>query len=109
MIDALLTGRLAATPEARTASNGNHYAIARLWVATGAEERISVSVIAFDTDTVASLLTLGKDEAVTLAGELTPKVWTDKAGTTKPSADLKAHALLTAYHVQRKRQAMTGE
>lgn len=108
MIDALLTGRLAAPAEARTASNGNRYAIARLWVATGAEERMSVSVIAFDADTVAGLLALGKDEAVTLAGELTPKVWTDKAGNAKPSADLKAHALLTAYHVQRKRQAMAA-
>lgn len=109
MIDALLTGRLAAAPEARTASNGNRYATARLWVATGAEDRISVSVIAFNADTMAGLLALGKDEAVTLADELTPKVWTDKAGTTKPSADLKAHALLTPYHVQRKRLAMAGE
>lgn len=106
MIDALIHGRLAADPEARTASNGNRYAIARLWVATGAEERMQVSIIAFNADVVAGLLALGKDEAVTLAGELTPKVWTDKDGNAKPSADLKAHALVTTYHVQRKRQAM---
>ena len=70
---------------------------------------MQVSVIAFDTDTVTGLLALGKDEAVTLAGELTPKVWTDKTGTAKPAADLKAHALLTTYHVQRKRQAMEAK
>ena len=106
MIDALLTGRLAADPEARTASNGNRYCLARLWVATGAEDRISVSVIAFNEATVNGLLALGKDEAVTLAGEFTPKAWTDKEGHAKPCGDLKAHALLTPYHVQRKRQAV---
>lgn len=106
MIDALLTGRLAADPEARTASNGNRFALARVLVTTGGEDRLSVSVIAFNADAVAGLLALAKDDAVTLVGELTPKVWTDKEGTARPSADLKAHALLTPYHVQRKRQAV---
>ena len=109
MIDALLTGRLAADPKAGTASNGNPYVTARVIVTTGAEDRLSVSVIAFDAATVAGLLALGKDEAVSLAGELTPKVWTDKEGHARASADLKAHALLTPYHVQRKRHTMASE
>lgn len=106
MIDALLIGNLAANPEARTSSNGNRYCTARVWVTTGAEDRLSVIVIAFDADTVTGLLALAK-EIVALAGELTPKVWTDRDGNAKPSADMKAHALLTPYHVTRKRQAMT--
>jgi len=105
MIDALLTGKLAADPEARTASNGNTYCTARVWVTAGAD-RLSVMVIAFDADTVTALLALAKDEAVALAGEFTPKVWIDRDGNAKPSADMKAHALLTPYHVNRKRQAM---
>jgi len=109
MIDALLTGKLAANPEARTASNGNRYCTARLWVATGAEDHLSVMVIAFDPDTVAGLLALAKDETVALAGEFTPKVWTDRDGNAKPSADMKAHALLTPYHVNRKRQAVANQ
>lgn len=111
MIDALLTGKLAATPEARTSSNGNRYCycIARLWVSTGAEDRLSVMVIAFDADTVTGLLAMAKDETVALAGELTPKVWTDGDGNAKPSAHMKAHALLTPYHVTRKRQAMASQ
>ncbi|MGB5851418.1 MAG: single-stranded DNA-binding protein [Rhodanobacter sp.] len=109
MIDALLSGRLAADPKEGTASNGNRYATARLHVATGAEDRLSVSVIAFDSASVAGLLALKQGEAVTLAGELTPKVWTDKDGNARLSADMKAHALLTPYHVQRRRQAMAGE
>ncbi len=109
MIDALLTGKLAANPEARTSTNENRYCSARGWVTTGAEDRLSVMVIAFDPDTVAGLLALAKDEAVALAGEFTPKAWTDRDGNAKPSADMKAHALLTPYHVTRKRQAMASQ
>ncbi|TAM94154.1 MAG: single-stranded DNA-binding protein [Rhodanobacteraceae bacterium] len=106
MIDALLSGHLAADPKEGTASNGNRYATARVLVAVNAEDRLQVSVIAFRAEVVAGLLALHQGEAVSLAGELTPKVWTDKAGTARPSADMKAHALLTPYHVTRKRQAM---
>lgn len=109
MIDALLTGRLAADPKPGTSRNGNTYATARVQVTTGAEDRLSVSVIAFDAGTVAGLLALSTGDAVTLAGELIPKVWTDKEGSARPSADMKAHALLTPYHVTRKRRAMEGE
>lgn len=109
MIDALLTGKLAANPEARTSSNGNRYCTARVWVSTGAEDRLSVMVIAFDPDTVTGLLAMAKDETIALAGEFTPKVWTDRDGNAKPSADMKAHALLTPYHVTRKRQAMASQ
>lgn len=108
MIDALLTGKLAADPKAGTARNGNPYVTARAWVTMGAEDRLSVSVIAFDAGTVAGLLALTAGDPVTLAGELTPKVWTDNAGNARPSADMKAHALLTPYHVTRKRRAMEG-
>ena len=109
MIDALLNGRLAADPKPGTASNGNAYATARLWVPTGGEDRLSVSVIAFEPAAVAGLLSLSTGDAVALAGELTPKVWTDKEGKARPAADLKAHALLSAYHVTRKRRAMEGQ
>lgn len=108
MIDALLTGRLAADPKTGTSRNGNPYATARVLVTTGAEDRLSVSVIAFDASTVDGLMALSAGDTVALAGELTPKVWTDKDGATRPSADMKAHALLTPYHVARKRRAMEG-
>lgn len=109
MIDALLSGRLAADPKPGTSRNGNPYATARIQATTNAEDRLTVSVITFDTDTMAALLALSAGDAVTLAGELTPKVWTDKDGNPHPSADLKAHKLLTPYHVTRKRKAMEGE
>jgi len=39
------------------------------------------------------------------AGTGTVKAWLGKDGTPKPSIDMVAHALLTAYHVTRKRKA----
>ncbi len=107
MIDALLSGRLAADPKPGTSSNGNGYATARLYVQTNADDSLSVSVIAFEADAVAALLAASKGDTLALAGELTPKVWKDQSGIAKPSADMKAHAVLTPYHVTRKRKAAT--
>ncbi len=109
MIDALITGRLAADPKPGTSRNGNAYATARVMVTSNAEERLSVSVIAFEDAAVVALLAMTSGDAVTLAGELTPKVWTDKHGKSQPSADLKAHAVLTPYHVSRKRKAVQAD
>jgi single-stranded DNA-binding protein len=109
MIDALISGRLAAAPKAGTSRNSNRFATARVMVPVNAEERISVSVIAFDPTAVEGLLALGSGDAVALAGELTPKVWTDQQGESRPSLDMKAHALVTPYHVTRTRRAVQGE
>jgi len=54
----------------------------------------------------------GRSRTVTAwlwSGELTPKVWTDKNGEARPALDMVAHAVLTAYHVARKRQAVKDE
>lgn len=107
MIDALLTGRLAVDPKAGTTKTGNAYATARVLVPSG-DDRATVSVIAFDAGCVAALLALTAGDAVALAGELILKTWTGKDGTTHPAADMKAHAVLTPYHVTRKRKAMQG-
>lgn len=104
MIDALVTGRLAADPKPGTAKNGSAFATARLLVTTNDEQRLSVSVIAFEA--VDALLALSGGDTVTLAGELIPKAWTDSEGNARPAADLKAHAVLTPYHVRRKRLAV---
>lgn len=106
MIDALVTGRLAADPKSSTDKNGNTYATARVMVTAGGDERLSVSVITFDKSAVTALLALTSGDAVALAGEFTPRVWTDKDGKSQPSAHMKAHAVLTSYHVTRKHRAM---
>lgn len=109
MIDALIAGRLAADPKAGTSRNGDPYVTARVLITTADEDRLSVSVIGFSASLVDGLLTMEVGDTVALAGELTPKVWTDKEGNPRPSADMKAHALLTPYHVTRRRKAAQGD
>lgn len=74
--------------------------------AAGDCESLFVNVIAFDSAPVAALLALGDGDSVALAGSLTPKAWTDRDGNTRPSLDMVAHQVLTAYHVGKKRKAM---
>ncbi len=47
MIDALISGRLAADPKPGISKNGNAYATARVLVTANTEDRLTVSVIAF--------------------------------------------------------------
>jgi single-stranded DNA-binding protein len=106
MIDALIAGKLYGQPKQMTGKQGKPFAIAKVRAAAGEGEALFVNVITFDPDTVAALLALGDGDSVALAGSLTPKVWTDKEGNSRPAVDLVAHKLLTAYHVTRKRNAV---
>lgn len=108
MIDALIAGRIHGKPAERTSANGNTFATVKLRVTVRDGEAFFVNVIAFAQAAVTALLALSDGDSVALAGELTPKVWTDKEGTARPSLDLLAHAVLTSYHVTRKRAAVAG-
>jgi single-stranded DNA-binding protein len=106
MIDALIAGKVFGQPRTMTSKAGKPFATAKVRAAAGESEALFVNVIAFDADTVATLLTLSDGDSVALAGSLTPKVWTDREGNSRPAVDLVAHKLLTAYHVTRKRNAV---
>ncbi|MBK8664994.1 MAG: single-stranded DNA-binding protein [Burkholderiales bacterium] len=108
MIDALIGGKLHGTPQQRTGQSGKPFTVAKIRASAGDGESLFVSVIAFSQSAQTALLALGDGESVALSGALTPKVWTDKDGTARPSLDLVAHAVLTSYHVTRKRQAVAG-
>ncbi|WP_431641758.1 hypothetical protein [Burkholderia sp. ZZQ-2] len=71
-------------------------------------ETLFANVIAFSSEAKAALLGLDDGDSVALAGTLTPKVWTDRIGEAKPALDMVANAVLTAYHVKRKRATMQG-
>lgn len=109
MIDALIAGRLFATPQRRTSKTGNPFATAKVRTAMVNGESAFVNVVAFADAAVAALLALGEGDSVALAGELKVSTFTDKGGVAKPSLDLVAYAVLTEYHVQRKRKAVSGE
>jgi single-stranded DNA-binding protein len=106
MIDGLVSGKLYGGAQSRTGQSGKTFVTCKVRAATGDGESLFVNVIAFDDAAKAALLALDDGDSVALAGTLTPKVWTDKSGTTRPALDMVAHAVLTAYHVQRKRQAV---
>lgn len=106
MIDAVIQGRMHGTAKTRTGKNDKPFTTAMVRTATR-EQALFASVIAFDEQAQQALQALGDKDAVVLAGELTPKVWTDNDGNARPSLDVLVHKVLTAYHVQRKRAAMS--
>jgi len=108
MIDGLIAGRLMGDASRRVDRAGRTYIVARVLARNKADEEFIVNVIAFDDAPCAALLALADGEAVTLSGALTPKVWTDKQGIARPSLDLIATQVMTAYHVSRKQVALGG-
>lgn len=107
MIDALVQGRLHGAPQQRTGASGKAFVVAKARTPTTNGDALFVNVIAFSADAQAALLALGDGDAVALSGELTPKVWQPKdGGEPRPVLDLLVRAVLTAYHVQRRREAM---
>ena len=67
-----------------------------------------VNVIAFAAAARVALLALDEGDTVAVSGALTPKVWTDKQGNTRPALDLVASQVLSVYHVERKRSVTGG-
>lgn len=106
MIDGLIAGKLHGKPEQRTSKSGKPFAIAVVRASSASGDVLFANCIAFAPEVVAALLALGDGESIALAGELTPKAWTDRNGDARPGMDVLAHAVVTLYHVQRKRRAV---
>ena len=96
MIDALVAGRLMGDASRRVDKVGRGFVVARVLARNRADEEFIVNVIAFDDAPCAALLALADGDALSLAGALTPKVWTDKQGVARPSLDLVAARVVTA-------------
>jgi len=97
MIDGLIAGRLMGDASRRVDKMGRSYIVARVLARNKADEEHIVNVIAFDGAPCAALLALGDGDAIALSGSLTPKVWTDKQGNHRPSLDMIAVQVLTAF------------
>ena len=98
MIDGLVAGRLMGDASRRVDKAGRTYMVARVLARNKADEEFIVNVIAFDDAACGALLALADGDALSLAGALTPKVWTDKQGVVRPSLDMVATRVLTAHH-----------
>jgi len=103
MIDALIQGKLHAKAQQRTGKAGRPFVTAKVTTTAKDGNAQFVNVIAFAPDACNALLALGPGDAVALAGELASSIYTGKDGAPRISLDLTAHAVLTAYHVTRKR------
>ena len=95
MIEALIAGHLMGDASRRIDKTGREFVVARVLARNRADEEFIVNVIAFDEAPCAALLALADGDALSLAGALTPKVWTDKQGIARPSLDLVATRVLT--------------
>lgn len=103
-IDALVTGTLHGEATAKTANNGSRYVTCKVRTST-ADGSLLANVITF-SDTVAKvLLSMGQGDSVSLSGTLNPKIWTPTDGQPKVVLDMQAHAVLTAFHVKKRRDA----
>ena len=108
MIDGLIAGRLMGDASRRVDKMGRSYIVARVLARNKTDEEHIVNVIAFDEAPCTALLALADGDAIALSGSLTPKVWTDKQGNHRPSLDMIAVHVLTAYQVSHKQAAMGG-
>jgi len=106
MIEGLVTGTLVGMAEQRQGKNDSAFVVAKVKAAPGDGESLIVNVIAFAAEACAALLALDEGDTLALSGALSPKVWTDKQGNTRPALDMVASQVLTVYHVDRKRSAL---
>ena len=108
MIEGLITGTLMGLAEQRQGKNDTSFVLAKVKAQPGEGEPLIVNVIAFAAEACAALLALDEGDTLAVSGTLTPKVWTDKQGNTRPALDLVASQVLSVYQVERKRTALGG-
>ena len=95
MIDGLVAGKILGDPEERRGKGETLFVVAKVLAQTGEGETLIVNVIAFDDAPCTALLQLQEGDSLAVAGSLTPKVWTDKQGNTKPALDMVAQRVLS--------------
>ena len=109
MIDGLISGKLHGTALERTGKSGKRFTTAKLKATTHEGETIFVNALAFNDAAQAALLALGDGDAVAVSGSIKPTSWTDKDGNTRTGLDVIAGQVLTSYHVDKRRRAVTRQ
>lgn len=103
-IDVLLSGKLFKQPEQKPGSKGT-FVKAKMRAHDG-EGDVWVSLVAFSATAQAALMALGDGDALSVAGSAKLTAYTDRDGKAKAGMDVIVHNVLTAYHVQHKREAV---
>lgn len=97
MIDGLVAGRLYGEPEQRVDKASKPFTVSKVRAATADGETLFVNVIAFEETVCVALRQLRDGDSIALSGSLTPRVWTDKQGNTRPALDMVAHRVLALH------------
>lgn len=100
MIDGLIAGRLFGDPECRTDKLGKHFTLLKVRASTAEGEVLFINVIAFDERLRTALDGLRDGDSVALSGTVSPRVWTDKQGITRPALDMVAHRAIALTATQ---------
>ncbi|MGF6954733.1 single-stranded DNA-binding protein [Paraburkholderia youngii] len=107
MIDALISGSLVGAPQEKTGASGKPYVSCRLRVPVADGETLFVLATAFDAGVKRALAALGPGDPVSLAGPLKLGIWQPPdGGEARINASVIVNALVSPYHVRRKRDAM---
>ena len=108
MIDALVVGTLFGQAEMRQGKNATEFAVAKVKATPDDGDTIIVNVIVFSKVACDVLMALDDGDTLALSGHITPRVWSDKQGNTRPSLDMVALQVMTAYQLTEKRETLTG-
>jgi hypothetical protein len=95
MMNGLISGKVFGDPEQRTGKGETTFVVLKLKAQAGDGETYLVNVIGFDRVVCQDMMALRDGDAVALNGSLTPKIWTDKQGNSRPVLDLVAQGVLT--------------
>lgn len=109
MFDGLISGKLFANPQTKTAKTGSGFVTARILVSTKDGNGLFASVICFNKEACKALAALSKGDSVAVAGEVTAKAYLAKDGEPATSLDVLAHSVTTLYQIRKKRQASEPE
>jgi single-stranded DNA-binding protein len=94
MIEGLIAGTLLGDPEARVGKGDSRFVLAKVRAQNNDGEFVIINVIAFDPAATKVLSAMREGDAVSVAGSMNPKVWTDRQGAVRPALDVVAHRVL---------------
>jgi single-stranded DNA-binding protein len=109
VIDALIHGRIFGKPQSRTSKAGKQFVTAKLSVPMQDGQSVFANLITFRQPVGTALLALDDGAAVAVSGEIKVSTYVAKDGSTKPSIDIVAHEILSAYHITKRRKAVAKD
>jgi len=106
MIDVLVAGRFVGAAVERTASSGKTFVTSKLRAADSDGETQFINIVAFDASVKSALLALADGDGISVSGAMKISTFEARDATTRVSINVVATAVLSAYQVKHKREAI---